>query len=192
VLVSGRIVFRAVFFAGLLVAFYGYVFDGKFAPHLTAFIALMAAFVAYLSLQQTRELARKKATIDLIETSESKDYYQERYASYRAYRRATSEERVRVAYASDKDKRRSALRQKCWDFLNHYELVAIAGKQKLIDLDFYGDWMKPNLVRDWNEAEFLVNSARGEDRPGDEVNKVAFENFEGLAVSWGGKPLRRK
>ena len=183
---------RVALFATLLVAVFGYIFGPSAAPFLTASIAFVAAVVGYFSLVQTRDLARKKATLDLIESSESKEYYQDRYTAYLTFRRASRTEREQIANPDNRDPTCDALRSKCQDFLNHYELVAIAGKQGLLDLVFYRDWMGPNLVRDWNEAEILVNSARGVDRPGDRGNPVAFENFERLAVSWGGKPLCRK
>jgi len=189
---SARSVLRVVLFAIFLVAGSGYVLGSSAAPFLTACIAFIAAVVGYFSLVQTRDLARKKATLDLIESAESKEYYQDRYTAYLAFRRASRAEREQIANPENRDPTCDALRSKCQDFLNHYELVAIAGKQGLLDLDFYRDWMGPNFVRDWNEAEILVNSARGVDRPGDRGNPVAFENFERLAVSWGGKPLRRK
>lgn len=189
---SVRTVLRVVLLATLLISGSGYMFGSVAAPFLTASIALVAAVVGYFSLVQTRDLARKKATLDLIESSESKEYYQDRYTAYLTFRRASRAEREQIANPDNRDPTCDALRSKCQDFLNHYELVAIAGKKGLLDLDFYRDWMGPNLVRDWNEAEILVNSARGVDRPGDRGNPVAFENFERLALSWGGKPLRRK
>jgi hypothetical protein len=189
---SARTVLRVVLGAIFLVAACGYIFGPSAAQFLTACIAFIAAVVGYFSLVQTRDLARKKATLDLIEGSESKEYYQDRYTAYLTFRRASRADREQIANPDNRDPTCDALRSKCQDFLNHYELVAIAGKQGLLDLDFYRDWMGPNLVRDWNEAEILVNRARGVDRPGDRGNPAAFENFERLAVSWGGRPLCKK
>jgi hypothetical protein len=167
--------------------FYGLERVALLAPIGTAAIATAAAIIAYRAMWWNRHISRLKATLDLIEGSESKEYYQERYRAYRHFRRATQEERRRIADPSNTD--RDDVRSKCQDFLNHYELVAIAGRQGLIDLDFYRSWMGPTLVRDWDECVILVHRARHPDGPGDTGNPDAYSQFEALARRWGGRKL---
>ena len=166
---------------------YGLDVVGKAAPLATAFIALLAALIAYRAMWWNRQMARLKATLDLIEGSESKEYYQLRYAAYRTFRRADVV--LRQAIADPRQTAHDDLRSKCQDFLNHYELVAIACKRGLIDEEFYRSWMGPTFVRDWNEATILVKAARRPDGPGDTGNPDAYAEFERLARSWGGQRL---
>jgi hypothetical protein len=154
------------------------------APIATAAIAVLAAIIAWRAMWWNRHVARLKATLDLIEGSESKEYYQQRYAAYRQFRRADIAERRDIADPTKRE--HDDVRSRCWDFLNHYELVAIAGARGLIDLDFYRSWMGPTFVRDWNEAAILVHRARHPDGPGDTGNPDAYSQFEALARRWGG------
>jgi hypothetical protein len=156
------------------------------APVLTPLAALLAAYIAWSAIWWNRRMARLKATLDLIEASESKEYYQARYRAYREYRRADAATRDAIADPTRTD--HDELRAHCQDFLNHYELVAIACDRGLIDETFYRDWMGPTFVRDWNEATALVHRARRPDGPGDAGNPGAYVNFERLALRWGGKP----
>lgn len=157
------------------------------APLFTAGAAVTGAFLAYAAIWWNRRMARLKATLDLIEGAESKEYYQARYASYREYRRADAAGRERIADPAERPQ--DELRARCQDFLNHYELVAIASRKGLIDEGFYRDWMGPTFVRDWNEAGALVRRARRPDGPGDAGNPAAYAEFERLARRWGGRPL---
>jgi hypothetical protein len=185
--VFGRVLVGAALFgAGALFAF-GLDAASRFAPIVTAGAAATGALIAYAAIWWNRRMARLKATLDLIEGAESKEYYQARYAAYRTYRRAGPTERERIADPAAQ--KHDELRSKCQDFLNHYELVAIAARRGLIDEQFYRDWMGPTFVRDWNEAGALVRRARRPDGPGDAGNPTAYAEFERLACRWGGAPL---
>jgi hypothetical protein len=154
----GPVVMGACFLGvGALFAF-GLEAIARAAPLFTAGAAVTGAFLAYAAIWWNRRMARLKATLDLIEGAESKEYYQARYAAYREYRRADAAERERIADPAERAW--DELRARCQDFLNHYELVAIACRKGLIDEEFYRDWMGPTLVRDWNEAGALVRAAR--------------------------------
>ena len=133
-----------------------------------------------------RRIARLKATLDLIEGSESKEYYHRRYQAYRAYRRAAD----RATIVDPGDDAHRELLSHCQDFLNHYELVAVACRRGLIDAGFYRAWMGETLVRDWNEATLLVRRACRPQQASETGNPRAYVEFERLACRWGGKPLR--
>jgi hypothetical protein len=167
---------------------YGLGAVAQAAPIGTALIALLAALIAYRAMWWNRHIARLKATLDLIEGSESKEYYQDRYRAYRYFRRA--DVALRRDIADPTQAQHDDVRSKSQDFLNHYELVAIACKRGLIDKDFYRSWMGPTLVRDWDEAAILVQAARRPDGPGDTGNPEAYVEFEALAREWGGKRLQ--
>lgn len=157
------------------------------APLVTALVAMAGAVIAYAAIWWNRRMARLKATLDLIEGSESKEYYQRRYKSFRTFRRASVEARERIADPNNHE--HDDLRSECQDFLNHHELVAIACRRGLIDEEFYRSWMGPAFVRDWNEASALVLRAPRPDGPGDPGSPTAYAEFETLACRWGGEPL---
>jgi hypothetical protein len=177
---AGLIAVGAFFAAGFEAA-------SRFAPIVTAGAAAVGALIAYAAIWWNRRMARLKSTLDLFEGAESKEFYQARYAAYRSYRRADAAERERIADPTVHE--RDELRSKCQDFLNHYELVALAASTGLIDEQFYRQWMGEALVRDWNEAGALIRSARRSDGPKDVGNRKAYSELERLALRWGGRPL---
>jgi hypothetical protein len=154
---------------------------------LTPAIAGVGVFVAFGAIWWNRKIARLKATLDFIEGSESKAYYQERYAAFREFRRHRW---LRERICDRENPQMDGNRQLCFDFLNHYEMVAIACRRGLIDEQFYMDWMAPAFIRDWNEAAALVMLARHAERPGDVGSAESYAAFESMAVRWGGQPMR--
>jgi hypothetical protein len=140
--------------------------------------------VAYGAIHWNRKIARLKATLDLIEGSESKEFYQIRYRAFRRFRR---EGYFRINVLQPQIEADRIARQNCLDFLNHYELVAVACKKGIIDENFYHLWMGSTLVRDWNLGRSLVISARMPDGPGDKGDPTVFCEFEALAYKWGAR-----
>jgi hypothetical protein len=143
-----------------------------------------AIVVAVAAIWWNRRVTRLKATLDLIEAAESKEYYQERYRAFREYRKSGPYRSDTIDPGGDREKQKE--RDKCIDFLNHYELVAIASERGIIDENFYRLWMGPTFVRDWNCATDLVRSDRTPRMPGDAGGTFAYSEFERLAVKWGG------
>ena len=143
--------------------------------------------VACATIFWNRRIARLKATLDLIEGSESKEFYQERYAAFREYRKDANNRRAILAEKRDFETQQK--RDMCLDFLNHYELVSIACERGIIDRKFYREWMGEVFVRDWNAAHELIRSARVPENGEDKASKEAFSEFEKLAKNWGGKAL---
>jgi hypothetical protein len=139
--------------------------DASFVWLLQPAATACGILVAVFAIRWNRHVVRLKATLDLIEGSESKEYDQARYRAFRQYRRG-GDYRDRVL---DPQGSREAQeeRDKCLDFLNHDELVSIACSQGIIDENFYRRWMGPAYVRDWNQAVDLVRAARVPRRPGD-------------------------
>jgi hypothetical protein len=169
------------------VRIYGFESVARAAPVVAAATALLAALLAARAIWWNRHMARLKATLDLIEGSESKEYYQQRYAAFRTFRRADPDLRRQIADPSVRH--HDKVRSRSQDFLNHYELVAIACQRGLLDEGFYRAWMGPTFVRDWNEAAILVQAARRANGPGDTGNPDAYTAFERLARAWGGRRL---
>lgn len=149
-------------------------------------VTAVGIFVAGAAIYSSRNASRLKATLDFIEGSESKEYYQTRYKAYRKYR---TDGAYRISVLDPKDLTHENDRDYCLDFLNHYEAVAIACDKGIIDKNFYYKWMGENFVRDWNVATDLVRQTRMPRMPGDRGCPTAFQNFERLAVKWKGTPI---
>ena len=128
-----------------------------------------------------RRIARLKATIDLIEASESEEYYRKLYQDFRRYRMDSA---FRDRVLDPKDDADWEIRYSCLSYLNHYELVAISFKQGVLDEGFYRDWMAYAVIRDFREAEHLVRVARAPKKPGDPGDPAAFCNLEALCAKW--------
>ncbi len=148
----------------------------------------LGVLVALGAIYWNRKVARLKATLDLIEGSESKDYYQQRYRAFREFRRGGAYRSGVLSPQSDADRLN---RDMCFDFLNHYELVAISCARGIIDEEFYRAWMGGVLVRDWEAARDLVLAARAPDQPGERGAAAAYAEFEALALKWGGRFISR-
>lgn len=130
-----------------------------------------------------RALARQKATLDLIEKAESSDFYRDLNAVFSATRKAGDWAVLHDPKSDDL----AARRQKVLDYLNHYELVSIGIRAKILDGGFYRRWMFGAFVRDWNAAADFIQRERWKYYP--QVNAwtyrpAAYEAYQALACAW--------
>lgn len=124
--------------------------NGQWYSPLAIFIsAFIGASVAILSLKAHRDIARKRATLDVILKSESDEYF----------------ERIYKVFASEKDRSgglqallsaetvtEKGAKTEVDNFLNHYELIAISIEQEILDEGFYKAWMKTTYVNHYEQA----------------------------------------
>ncbi len=162
-------------------------------PSLTPLIVTVSVYLAWVSIQSARRIARQKATLDLIEKAESDERYRDLNAVFRRYRQDGNLTALNTPASTD-DK---ANRQAVLAYLNHYELVAIGIANQTLDEDFYATWMKGPLVRDWNAAADFIQRERWK---WDDENKSwiyydrIYANFGALAWRWdiGARKLDRR
>lgn len=141
----------------------GFSFWQLVAPVVTL-IAVCVAFwgicVARRSALQTignaKLIARRRATIDLVEKVESTPHYTDLMTAFSYYRR----QNAFLKLSDPREEREKTDRRKILNYLNHYEIVAIGIRLETLDEDFYSDWMQPILVRDWNAASAFVQRER--------------------------------
>jgi hypothetical protein len=148
--------------------------------------ALIAAGLSWLAIKTNRAIARKRATLDLIERSESQPYYRDLYEAFKSVRDDPTGFEPLVSPTNPTLKKQ---RQDVLAFLNHYELIALGCGSDVLDKDFYCGWMKAAVVRDWEATERFVHTIRrpiGDSEHVDGHNK-AFSEFEKLAIEWGAK-----
>jgi hypothetical protein len=141
-------------------------------------------FFAYLTIRTNRRIARIKATLDLIEATESKAYYQALYEVYRRYRNDMTFRQAILSPETDEDRR---AQYQCWDYLNHYELIAIGFKEGILDAKFYRRWMGYIVVRDYLAGAELIALARADKPDGTTGDKESYSELEELCKKWQSK-----
>jgi hypothetical protein len=156
------------------------------SPLVVGIGVIASLMVAYLTIRTNRRIARIKATLDLIEATESREHY---LALYRIYRRLRTESDFRSAVLNPRTDEDRTARYRCLDFLNHYELVAIGFKEGILDERFYKRWMDYVVVRDYRDGRDLILSARAPANPSDPGNVDAYCELEELCIRWGADPI---
>lgn len=142
-----------------------------------------------LTHRTSRRLAREKATLDLIEKSESSEYYAHNSQVF---------SRLRMGIGFDHlhpiEDESNADRQAVLNHLNHCELVSLGISMKLLDGKTYRKWMGTPLIRDWKAAADLIWRLRWRRNRKDTrwvYHPKAYEHFEAIACRWGRlKPLK--
>jgi hypothetical protein len=150
-------------------------------PTIVSVGIIVSLFMARSTIETNRRIARVKATLDLIETAESSEYYQGLYQSFKRFR---TDSEFRSIVLSPRTIEDTKYRLQCWDFLNHYELVAIGIAERILDENFYKRWMGYAVVRDYKEAGELIEVARKPKSPGDPGDQAAFVELAQLASKW--------
>ena len=149
----------------------------------TAVILTLSLGVAIAGLLNAKAIARKKATLDLIETSEYTSHYQEMRATFSYYRRRKG------GFAPIRDPGSEARlkkdRNEILSYLNYYEMVSIGIDRGVFDKDIYKAWMAGPFVRDWNAAREFIQGERWKWNDCDEkweYYERTFENFQKVAL----------
>ena len=153
---------------------------------LTPLIGLAALALAARNIQNARELARNKATIDLIEKRESTAHYRMINERFSDLRRGKGFTHLNSPTDEDKSDREAVV-----DYLNHYELVAIGIQQKLLDTKLYRAWMEGAFVRDWNAAAEWVQRERWKaNEDGSWTYRASIlQNYQKVALSWSAQAI---
>ncbi len=117
-----------------------------------------------------------RATLDVILKSESDTYYQNIYATFTSELTRSGGLISLMDAHSDNEKRS---RRNVHDFLNHYELIAIAIKKEILDEHFYKEWMRSTYIKHYRESEEYIKTLNKENN-----SSVLFINFKELAEEW--------
>ena len=141
--------------------------------------AITAFLVSNRTIRANQDIARKRATLDLIERSVSTDHYLTIYSAFReSLTNAAGFEQI----IDPKLPAMAEHRRKVIAFLNHYELIAIGIEQGILDEELYRLYMRSTVVRHWYGAKPFVAHLRS-DTP-DSNAPQAFKKFEALAIRW--------
>lgn len=156
--------------------------------YITPALVLVSIFVALLALLNTLNVARRKATLDLIEKVESTDHYRTLNATFSRLRRGRGFGHL----ANPTEAADAADRALVNDYLNHYELVSVGIARGILDETFYKSWMRGPFVRDWNAATDFVQSERWRrDDDGQwRYHPQIFCNYQRMACRWSREARR--
>ena len=165
---------------------------GDWTVFLTPTVLFLSVVAAIFGIRWNRRLARMRATLDVIERTESTEFYQSCHKVFRGRRMSgkgfddlshpenAPSEGVREKLEDE--------RQKVLDYLNHFEIIALGIKRGILDKVFYHDWMYYVFARDWDAAAKFIQMERWHKKDGEwEYEEEIFENYQGLAIEWGAK-----
>jgi hypothetical protein len=85
-----------------------------------------------------------RATLDLIERTESQEYYQQLSETFKEVRKSNSF----GALTDPNNATFKTQRTQVLFFLNHYELVAVGCRSRVLDETFYAQFMRSAVIRD--------------------------------------------
>jgi hypothetical protein len=161
--------------------------------HWSAFLApilvLISVGVAIWGVVNARAIARKKATLDLIEKRESTEHYRKLLKAFRKTRLETGFDGLANPLTDEAREARSAI----LDYINHYELVAIGIRRNILDEPMYRDWMEGAFVRDYNAAADFIQRERWRrtaDGKGWVYRRSIFGNYQWAAERWSPEAVR--
>lgn len=149
---------------------------------ITPIVILFSVGAAFFGVWTNRLLTRRRATLDLIERAESTKFYQDRYQLFRRHREQGTLTTLHLSNYDEQNREYDFV----LDFLNHYELVALGIRQKILDEKFYKRWMRSVFIRDWDAATKFIEKERWvkiEDKW--YYRRNFFEHFEHIAIKWG-------
>lgn len=152
-------------------------------PLVSLVTAVIAAWLALQSIENAREIARRKATLDLIEKTESSEHYRQLFETFLRIKREGLFPHMVDKSVTGLLPERGAL----IDYLNHYELVAISIRNGVLDADMYRLWMQTAFVDTWNDAAHWVQAIRMRGRSAADpaaYNHKAYEHFAHMAALW--------
>lgn len=138
--------------------------------------ASVGAAVALVSIRAQREIARRRATLDVILKSESDETFQALYSTFKSERNRTNGLASLLDASTESEK---SLKTQIDSFLNHYELIAISIKNKILDETFYKEWMKSSYIKHFYDAKSYIDEMRKKQK-----HDSAYIEFERLVNKW--------
>jgi hypothetical protein len=156
----------------------------------TPVLVLVSAGIAWRAISKNQDVNRRRATIDLIEKSESSEHYRSILKTFRTHFPDDQTAEQLAPLISPSNTTEKQLRRECQQFLNHYELVSIGVLGGSLHEKTYRNWMMTVFIRDWNRAANYIQRDRwkyDEDAKKWLYEKRSYEGFERLAIKWARK-----
>ncbi|MDF7776653.1 DUF4760 domain-containing protein [Sphingomonas sp. AOB5] len=153
------------------------------------YVGLMTAYITFMINRAQIRIARRKATFDVIINVEKTASYMLLNRRFSELRRSGGIKHICHPDTGTLHEDRTVL----IEYLNHYEVVALGIRRKLLDPAVYRKWMGGAFVRDWNAAADFVERERW--RLHSNIGRwrydaTTYENFEWLACLWSKDAVR--
>jgi hypothetical protein len=157
-------------------------------PFFPGFATLLSALAAGVyvvhTVRNNREIARMRATLDMIDKAEASESYRRQTITFRKAlaskdlnNRIPLDKLIAPATEDEIKHRIDVL-----SFLNHYELIAAGFESGVLDKGFYASYMRGALAHDWAVSKDFILRLR---EPGDHPTpKTIYDRFEKLALEW--------
>ncbi len=164
----------------------------EWQPLIAAFSPILIAVSALIALRniaKNADVNRRRATIDLIEKSESSEHYRRVLKTFKDHFSDQTPEMLERLIVPHGQMER-AIRRRIQYFLNHYELIAIGILGGSLHERTYRSWMMSVFVNDWNLASDYIQRERWKydaDNGAWLYHPRVYEGFEKLARKWGKK-----
>ena len=148
---------------------------GQWFSPLAIFVSAgVAILLGRYAANKNKEIARKRATLDVILQSESDGYFERIYTVFASEKQRKAG--LVALFNSETDSEKKA-KLEVDNFLNHYELIAISIESEILDEEFYKKWMKSTYIKHYQESlEYICRTRRD--------NPKAYIAFEALAKKW--------
>lgn len=136
----------------------------------------LAGWGVYYSMCRQRDIAKSRATLDVILKSESDEHYTRIYKTFTSERKRKGGLAVLLDGTTESDKK---CLNEVLDFINHYELIAVSISKGILDEQFYKHWMRTSYVEHYEDSREMINAIRQK-----QEKDTYFEYFEALADRW--------
>jgi hypothetical protein len=149
---------------------------GTVPQWLTALVACGAAIIAVVSIRTQRDLARKRAAVDIFFKTEMDSGAREIQRSYeKALKELRKEPDVEKFYASEDSTHCDSV----LSYLNIHELIAVGIHKEVFDEDVCFDFWSDELVDAHKACAKLIEHMRKQDR-----SSFSYVDLEKLARKW--------
>lgn len=154
-------------------------FVSALSPVAILISAIIAGFWARKNIRDNKdtssEVARKRATLDVIIQLESDEYYQKISSTFRDVR----DSRGLLSILDAKSNRDLNERSEVHSFLNHYEIICCGIRENALDEAFLHKWFKGSFIRHWQDSETYIIELRKING-----NQKVFSEFQKVATCW--------
>ncbi len=121
--------------------------------------AVLASIFAYFQIRSARYRTKISSTLEFLSDRQwDRDYIEARKKFIELRERGNLENHAVNGIDAESDCQMAILK-----ILNDYELIAISISKGIMDEEFYKDWAKSTLVRDFKDAQGFINTLNKEE-----------------------------
>jgi len=146
----------------------------------TAAISVSAG-AAFWLVHESRKIARKKSTVELIMRMRLDKEYLETRDAFKALR----EKHTSLAEYAKPAHKEAEERKTILDALNNHEYIACGIAEGALDEEIYKRMLGSVVIKDWESAETFVTDLRNDIKIKDPVTaRKLFIEFQSMAEHW--------